>query len=103
MQKVRMEICLWHIARGNNRDGTISINLVLNLLFTFKNKIKSYIEYIYVISYNYVNIMWELYSQRARGSKCQSTYEFDNDPMKMCFKHKTRMKVDNIIKNISNL
>ncbi len=27
-------------------------------------------------------------------------YEFGNDPMKMCFEHKTRMKVDHIIKKL---
>jgi hypothetical protein len=25
-------------------------------------------------------------------------YEFGNDPMKMCFKHKTKMKVDHELK-----
>ncbi len=36
LQKVRMEICFWDIACGNNHDGAISINLVLNLLFIYK-------------------------------------------------------------------
>jgi hypothetical protein len=29
--------------------------------------------------------------------------EFDNDPMKMCFEHKTRMKVEHRIQNIENI
>jgi len=29
--------------------------------------------------------------------------EFGNDPMKMCFKHKTRMKVDHKIKDLKFL
>jgi hypothetical protein len=28
-------------------------------------------------------------------------HDFGNDPMKMCFKHKTRMKVDHKIKDIT--
>jgi hypothetical protein len=27
------------------------------------------------------------------GTNVKAHYEFDNDSMKMCFKHKTRMKV----------
>ncbi len=30
----------------------------------------------------------------------KTCYELGNDPIKMCSKHKTRMKVDRIIKNI---
>ncbi len=31
----------------------------------------------------------------------KARYEFGNDPMKMCFKHKTRIKVDHKIKDIT--
>jgi hypothetical protein len=34
------------------------------------------------------------------GSNVKAHYEFGNDLMKMCFEHKTRMKVDHIIKDI---
>jgi len=42
--------------------------------------------------------MWELYKQRGRNVKV--CYEFGNDSMKMCFKYKTRMKVDHTIKKM---
>jgi hypothetical protein len=34
------------------------------------------------------------------GTNVKAHCEFSNDPMKMCFKHKTIMKVDHKIKNI---
>jgi hypothetical protein len=34
------------------------------------------------------------------GSNVKPHYEFGSDPMKMCFEHKTRTKVDHIIKDI---
>jgi hypothetical protein len=58
----------------NNHDGIILIVcMVFNLLF-----ISFFVSYIincifYVIFCNYDNIMWDLYAQRARGSKCEST------------------------------
>jgi hypothetical protein len=38
-----------------------------------------------------MNIMWEFFVQNAWGSKWQACNEFRNDPMKMCFKYKTKM------------
>ncbi len=35
-----------------------------------------------------------------KKNKMKMFYEFGNDPMKMCFEYKIRMKVDHIIKNI---
>jgi len=32
--------------------------------------------------------------------KVKACYEFGNDSIKMCFKHRTRMKVDHTIKDI---
>ncbi len=52
---------------------------------------------------HYVNIMVELYAQRSEGPNSKACYEFGNDPMNMCFKHKTRMKVDYRIKDIKIL
>jgi hypothetical protein len=34
------------------------------------------------------------------GRNVKTHYKFDDNSMKMCFKHKTRMKVNHIIKNI---
>jgi hypothetical protein len=34
------------------------------------------------------------------GTNVKAHYEFGNDPMKMCFKHKTRIRVDHKIKDI---
>ncbi len=45
-----------------------------------------------MISCNYVNIICEAY--------VKACYDFGNDPMKMCFEHKIRLKVDFIIKDI---
>jgi hypothetical protein len=33
-----------------------------------------------------------------KGAYVKACYEFDNHPMKMCFKHKTKMKVDHELK-----
>jgi hypothetical protein len=44
--------------------------------------------------------MWKLYAQKAKGNKCEKRYEFANDLMKICFKHKIRMKVDHKFLNI---
>jgi hypothetical protein len=43
-------------------------------------------------------IFWPKEQEEASVKTC---YEFGNDPMKMCFKHKTKMKVDHKIKNIT--
>jgi hypothetical protein len=34
------------------------------------------------------------------GANVKACYEFDNDPMKMFFEYKTRMKVDHRIKDV---
>jgi hypothetical protein len=34
------------------------------------------------------------------GANVKMGYEFGHDPMRMCFKHKTRMKFDHKIKEI---
>jgi hypothetical protein len=47
------------------------------------------------------NIFWDLYAQRVRGSKWEN--ESINDPMEMCFEHKTNMKVDCRISNIKKM
>jgi hypothetical protein len=36
--------------------------------------------------------------KEKEGTNVKACYEFDDDPMKMCFEHKTRMKVDHRIK-----
>jgi hypothetical protein len=36
--------------------------------------------------------------KRQEGKNVKAHYEFGNDSMKVCFKHKTRMKVDHKIK-----
>jgi hypothetical protein len=41
--------------------------------------------------------------KRQGGTNVKSCNEFDNDPMKMCFEHKTRMKVEHRIQNIENI
>jgi hypothetical protein len=41
--------------------------------------------------------MWKLYAKRERGTNVKTC----NDSMKMCFKHKIRMKVDHKIKDIT--
>jgi hypothetical protein len=46
--------------------------------------------YKFVIFYNYVNVMWELYAQKARGKKCETFYESSNNPIKMYFEHKRK-------------
>jgi hypothetical protein len=38
--------------------------------------------------------------KRQQRANVKAHYEFHNDLMKMCFEHKTRMKVDHKIKNI---
>jgi hypothetical protein len=38
--------------------------------------------------------------KRQEEVNVKPCYEFGNDTMKMCFKQKTRMKVDHIIKDI---
>jgi hypothetical protein len=37
------------------------------------------------------------------GPNAETCYEFGNDLMNMCFKHKTRMKVDDGIKDVKIL
>jgi hypothetical protein len=39
--------------------------------------------------------------KRQKGANVKTHYEFGSDSMKMCFEHKTRMKVDYRIKNIN--
>ncbi len=51
-----------------------------------------------MIYYNYVNIMCEFHAQRANKRKCEN--KFGNNPMKMCCKHKIRMKIGHRIKDI---
>jgi hypothetical protein len=41
--------------------------------------------------------MWKVYVERERGTNVK----IFNDSMKMCFKHKIRMKVDQKIKDIT--
>jgi hypothetical protein len=82
MQKVRMLKCFLYLAWENNHDGVILIFFFFFLFLIINNKYYRYV----LIFCNYVNIMWELYAQRARGNKCERT-------LWMCFKHKTRMKV----------
>jgi hypothetical protein len=36
--------------------------------------------------------------KRQDEKNVKTYYEFDNDPVKMCLEHKTRMKVDHSIK-----
>jgi len=39
--------------------------------------------------------MWELYMHKKQeGANVKAHYKFSDDPMRMCFKHKTRVKVD---------
>jgi hypothetical protein len=38
--------------------------------------------------------------KKQEGTNVKAHYEFGNDAMKMCFKHKTRMKVDHRTKDI---
>jgi hypothetical protein len=38
--------------------------------------------------------------KRQEVPNAKACYEFDNDSMKMCFKHKTRMKVNHKNKDI---
>jgi hypothetical protein len=38
--------------------------------------------------------------KEQEGANVKTHYKFGNDPMKMRFKHKTRIKVDHKIKNI---
>jgi hypothetical protein len=38
--------------------------------------------------------------EKSEGGKVKTCNEFHNDPMKMLFKYKTRMKVNHRIKNI---
>jgi hypothetical protein len=53
-----------------------------------------------VSSCNYVNILCELFAQSAKKkANLKAHYKFGNDPMKMCFKHKTRTKVNHKIKD----
>ncbi len=35
-----------------------------------------------------------------KGTNVKACYEFSNDSMKMCFEHKTRMKIDHKFLNI---
>jgi hypothetical protein len=66
---MRMENVFLHLACGNNHDGIILILcIVLNLFFT--SFFVSYIINYSAISYNYINIMWELYAQKAKENKC---------------------------------
>ncbi len=46
--------------------------------------------YKFVSFYNYVNVMWELYAQKARGRKCENILWICNDPMTMYFKLKRK-------------
>jgi hypothetical protein len=41
--------------------------------------------------------------ERQDGTNVKACNEFDNDPMKMCFEHKTIMKVEHTIQNIDNI
>jgi hypothetical protein len=50
-----------------------------------------------------MNIMWELYALRTRGNKCENMLWIWQWFNKNVFKHKTRLQVDNKIKNIVNL
>ncbi len=48
-----------------------------------------------MISCNYVYSMWEFYMHKKQeGANVKTHYKFSDDSMRMCFKHKTRMKVD---------
>jgi hypothetical protein len=88
MQKVRIKKCFLHLTCETNYHGVVLILCMLfNLCFTFFCFINHKLYNFFVISYNYVNNMWKLYAQRAREKK-------------MCFKHRTRMKVDHTIKDI---
>ncbi len=50
---------------------------------------------------NYVRTLWELCALKVQERKILKAHiEFGNDLMKMCFKHKTRMKVVYRIKGI---
>jgi hypothetical protein len=40
--------------------------------------------------------------KRQEGENVKAHYEFGNDSMKVCFKHKTRMKVDHKIKIVDS-
>jgi hypothetical protein len=42
--------------------------------------------------------MCEFHAQRTNKRKCEN--KFGNNPMKMCCKHKIRMKIDHRIKDI---
>jgi len=74
MQKVKMEKCLLHLTCGKN-DAKVLLKLcmVLNFLYTY---VLCFIDckfFIYfLISCNYVNIMWELYAQKARRTNYEN-------------------------------
>jgi hypothetical protein len=44
--------------------------------------------------------MWDYMHKGQERENVKVCYEFGNDSMRMCFEHKTRMKVEHIIKNI---
>ncbi len=98
MQEVQFFNFFWYVAcEKNHMMEAFSYYEWYSIFFFTSFFVSQTINSIFflVIFCNYVNIVWELYAQRVRGNN----YEVDNDSMKMCFKHKTRMKVDHKNKN----
>jgi hypothetical protein len=65
--------------------------------------LKDYKLYKFIWFLTIMNIMWESYALRARGNKCESMLWIWQWSNKNVFKHKTRLHVNNKIKNIVNL
>ncbi len=103
MQKVDGQMPL-HLVCINNHDvGVLILFMVLNLLFAslalFGFKDHEFVQ-IYMIFCNYVISCESWMYKGHEGTNVKACNEFGNDPMKMCYEHKTRMKVDHRIEYI---
>ncbi len=83
------EKILLNLECENNRDGIITIimhdiNIYLFIYFVSK-----------MIRCDFLQLC-----KIMCGANVKVCYDFGNDPMKMCFEHKIRLKVDHIIKDI---
>jgi hypothetical protein len=101
IQKVRMKKKKkLHLACGNNHDGVVSIlcmmlNLFLYFFFCFIDlKLYQLVWFFTIVQILCVNYM----HKGQEETNVKTHYDsFGIDPMKMCLRHKTRMKVDHKI------
>jgi hypothetical protein len=85
-----------HLACGNNHDGVVSILcMMLNLFLYFFFSFIDLQLYQFVWFFTIVQILCVNYMHKGQEETNVKTHydSFGIDPMKMCLKHKTKMKV----------